>query len=125
MGDRHSSRPVEFATGHFLGFPGGDRDVDDAVVPIAKVIRSAIPPLPLSAVVGGTGTEHDSAWRPWCTSPGPTITVPCGFDVAGLLIAMQISAPAGREELVLRAAVAYLSTTDWHRTSPDLAGESA
>lgn len=63
--------------------------------------------------------------HPWCTSPGPTVTVPCGFDDAGLPVGMQISAARGREDLVLRAAVAYQAVTDWHRTRPDLTGETA
>lgn len=63
--------------------------------------------------------------HPWCTSPGPTITVPCGIDDDGLPMAMQISAAKGREDLVLRAAVAYQSATSWHRARPDLTGATA
>lgn len=42
------------------------------------------------------------------------ISVPCGFDGAGLPIGLQIMGPHLGEEVVLRAAHAYEQATDWH-----------
>ncbi|MBN2003631.1 MAG: Asp-tRNA(Asn)/Glu-tRNA(Gln) amidotransferase subunit GatA [Anaerolineae bacterium] len=44
----------------------------------------------------------------------PVVSLPCGFDAAGLPIGMQIIAPALHESRMLRAAYAYEQATDWH-----------
>jgi aspartyl-tRNA(Asn)/glutamyl-tRNA(Gln) amidotransferase subunit A len=43
------------------------------------------------------------------------ISVPCGFDAAGLPIGLQLIGPRLGEERILRAAHAYEQATDWHR----------
>lgn len=43
------------------------------------------------------------------------ISVPCGFDVNGLPIGLQLVGPHLGEEVVLRTAHAYEQTTNWHR----------
>ncbi len=43
----------------------------------------------------------------------PAISVPCGFDAAGLPIGLQIVAGAWKEAWVLRAARAYERATEW------------
>ena len=48
------------------------------------------------------------------------LSLPCGFDEAGLPIGLQLIGPAFGEETVLRAAHAYEQATDWHRQRPDL-----
>ncbi len=48
------------------------------------------------------------------------ISVPCGFDGAGLPIGLQIMGPAFGEEAVLRAAHAYEQATEWHTRKPDI-----
>jgi len=50
----------------------------------------------------------------------PGITFPVGFDGIGLPIGMQLLAPQFREGLLLRAAHAYQSATDWHRRQPEI-----
>ncbi len=45
----------------------------------------------------------------------PAISIPCGFDAAGLPIGMQIAAPALQEARLLQAAYAYEQATDWHK----------
>jgi aspartyl-tRNA(Asn)/glutamyl-tRNA(Gln) amidotransferase subunit A len=48
------------------------------------------------------------------------ISVPCGFDNAGLPIGLQIMGPHLGEEIVLRVAHAYEQATTWrtHRAEP-------
>ena len=43
------------------------------------------------------------------------ISVPCGFDEAGLPIGLQLIGPAFGEEKILQAAYAYEQATDWQR----------
>ncbi|HBY99158.1 MAG: amidase [Ardenticatenaceae bacterium] len=50
----------------------------------------------------------------------PAISVPCGFSRDGLPIGLQLIGAHLREAIVLRAAYAYESATDWHRRSPSL-----
>ena len=48
------------------------------------------------------------------------LSVPCGFDEAGLPIGMQILGAPFTEAQVLRLGQAYQMATDWHLRSPDL-----
>jgi aspartyl-tRNA(Asn)/glutamyl-tRNA(Gln) amidotransferase subunit A len=48
------------------------------------------------------------------------LSVPCGFDGAGLPIGLQLMASAFAEETILRAAYAYEQATDWHLRKPGL-----
>jgi aspartyl-tRNA(Asn)/glutamyl-tRNA(Gln) amidotransferase subunit A len=48
------------------------------------------------------------------------LSVPCGFDGAGLPIGLQLMAGACAEETILRAAYAYEQATDWHLHKPRL-----
>ena len=50
----------------------------------------------------------------------PGLSVPCGFDAAGLPIGMQILGAPFAEERLLRVGHAYQRATDWHLRSPDL-----
>ena len=50
----------------------------------------------------------------------PGLSVPCGFDAAGLPIGMQILGAPFTEERLLRAGHAYQRATDWHLRSPAL-----
>jgi aspartyl-tRNA(Asn)/glutamyl-tRNA(Gln) amidotransferase subunit A len=49
------------------------------------------------------------------------MSVPCGFDAAGLPIGLQLIGPAFGEAQVLRAGYAYEQTTEWHARQPALA----
>ena len=49
----------------------------------------------------------------------PGMVVPCGFDAAGLPVGAQLIGPAFGEGLLLRAAHAYQTRTDFHRLRPD------
>jgi aspartyl-tRNA(Asn)/glutamyl-tRNA(Gln) amidotransferase subunit A len=46
------------------------------------------------------------------------LSLPCGFDAAGLPIGLQIMGPALGEERILRVAHAYEQATDWHTRRP-------
>jgi aspartyl-tRNA(Asn)/glutamyl-tRNA(Gln) amidotransferase subunit A len=48
------------------------------------------------------------------------LSLPCGFDDAGLPIGMQVMGPAFGEEQVLRVAYAYEQATNWHTRKPPL-----
>ena len=50
----------------------------------------------------------------------PGLSVPCGFDSAGLPIGLQLIAPAFREDLLLRVGHAYEQSTAWHTRRPPL-----
>jgi aspartyl-tRNA(Asn)/glutamyl-tRNA(Gln) amidotransferase subunit A len=50
----------------------------------------------------------------------PGISVPCGFDEAGLPIGLQILTPAFREAKLLRIARMHEARTDWHMKRPAL-----
>jgi len=51
----------------------------------------------------------------------PGISVPCGFDGAGLPIGLQILTPAFSEARLLRIARMYEMRTDWHKRRPSIA----
>ena len=48
----------------------------------------------------------------------PALSVPCGFDDAGLPIGLQIMTPAFSEEKLLRIAQMHEARTDWHTRRP-------
>ena len=50
----------------------------------------------------------------------PSLTVPNGFNDAGLPTAMQFIGRHGDEAAVLRAGAAYQGLTDWHQKRPQL-----
>jgi aspartyl-tRNA(Asn)/glutamyl-tRNA(Gln) amidotransferase subunit A len=50
----------------------------------------------------------------------PGISIPCGFDRAGLPIGLQLIGPAFGENTVLKVAQAYQTETSWHTRSPEL-----
>jgi aspartyl-tRNA(Asn)/glutamyl-tRNA(Gln) amidotransferase subunit A len=48
------------------------------------------------------------------------LSVPCGFDAAGLPIGLQLIGPAFGEATILHAAYAYEQATDWRALKPKL-----
>jgi aspartyl-tRNA(Asn)/glutamyl-tRNA(Gln) amidotransferase subunit A len=48
----------------------------------------------------------------------PAMSIPCGFDVAGLPIGLQIQGDHFAEARILNAAHRYQRVTDWHRRVP-------
>jgi aspartyl-tRNA(Asn)/glutamyl-tRNA(Gln) amidotransferase subunit A len=55
---------------------------------------------------------------PWNLYGLPSISIPCGFADGRLPVGIQITGPAGREDLVLALAGAYQQATDWHTKRP-------
>ncbi|MCX7707626.1 MAG: Asp-tRNA(Asn)/Glu-tRNA(Gln) amidotransferase subunit GatA [Anaerolineae bacterium] len=53
----------------------------------------------------------------------PGMSVPCGFDAAGLPIGLQLIAGAFQEPLLLRVAYAYEQAAGWHKRKPQLIAE--
>ena len=52
------------------------------------------------------------------------ISLPCGFDAAGMPIGLQLMAGAFQEETALAAAFAYEQATEWHLQRPKLVAGS-
>ena len=50
----------------------------------------------------------------------PAISLPCGFDEAGLPIGLQLIGNVLREDLLFEVAYAYEQATDWHERKPKL-----
>ena len=57
---------------------------------------------------------------PFDFSGSPTVTLPSGFDSAGMPLSMQIVGPKLGEAAIIRAAHAYQSATDWHTRQPNM-----
>jgi aspartyl-tRNA(Asn)/glutamyl-tRNA(Gln) amidotransferase subunit A len=53
----------------------------------------------------------------------PGLSMPCGFDQAGMPVGAQLIGPALGEQTVLNAAHAFQLDTDFHKQSP--AGKEA
>jgi amidase len=56
----------------------------------------------------------------WNFAGNPTLSLPCGFDGAGLPIGFQLVGPATGEAALLAAGAAFQKFTDWHRRRPPL-----
>ncbi len=50
----------------------------------------------------------------------PTVSVPCGFTTEGMPIGMQLAGRMWEDAVVLRAAHAYESATEWHTRRPPI-----
>jgi aspartyl-tRNA(Asn)/glutamyl-tRNA(Gln) amidotransferase subunit A len=48
------------------------------------------------------------------------LSLPCGFDGAGLPVGLQVIAGPFQEEVILRTGYAYEQATEWHRRRPKL-----
>ncbi|WP_204140415.1 Asp-tRNA(Asn)/Glu-tRNA(Gln) amidotransferase subunit GatA [Halomicronema sp. CCY15110] len=51
----------------------------------------------------------------------PGISIPCGFDAAGLPIGLQLIGNVLQEQTLFEMAYAYEQATDWHTKTPSLA----
>ena len=100
-------------------------DWDLLLTPATSVLPFAVgavaPPMP-----DGREAAHDWTWwtpfsYPFNLTQQPAIVVPCGFAddlVQPLPIALQLVAPAWREDLCLRAAAAYEAAEPWASRRP-------
>jgi len=55
----------------------------------------------------------------------PGLSIPCGFDTAGLPIGLQLAGRPLDESTLFRVAGAYEDATDWHTRSPSIGGAGA
>ncbi len=98
-------------------FDAAFRDVDVVVCPVAPTTAFKIGEKtddPLHMYLSDVFTLN-------CNLAGICgVSVPCGFDGAGLPIGLQIMGPAFGEEVVLRAAHAYEQATEWHTRKPEI-----
>jgi len=96
--------------------------VDAIVTPTSPIL-----PPPISEFTKDRGGSADFLARniqntsPFNVYGWPTISVPCGFATSGLPIGLQISAPPGRDAVVLQLAYAYEQATQWHKRMPNMA----
>jgi amidase len=58
---------------------------------------------------------------PFNFSGSPTITLPNGFDTAGMPLSMRLVGPHLSEAALARAGHAFQSVTDWHKRRPPVA----
>jgi aspartyl-tRNA(Asn)/glutamyl-tRNA(Gln) amidotransferase subunit A len=99
----------------------------DFVAALAVADVLVMPSMPRTAVRIGEPTSREPrlAWNRLLTPLNlaglPAISVPCGFDAAGLPIGLQIAGRAWDEATVLRVARAYERATEWHERRPPMA----
>jgi amidase len=93
-----------------------------------EVALLATPALPLpvpTLAEAAAGTEAPAQMLRftalWNFAGNPTLSLPCGFDRAGLPIGFQLVGPALAEAGLLAAGAAFQRRTDWHRHRPPLA----
>jgi len=97
-----------------------------------KVDVIAMPVVPFPAwEVGAERVQigpHDEALMPALTrycppfnmTGQPAVSVPCGFNRAGLPLAFQVAGSWHQDATVLRVARAYERVTDWHEKRPPI-----
>lgn len=77
------------------------------------------------------GLVEDLVWAsvrcafPFNMTGQPALTVPCGFDDAGLPIGLQIAGRPWAEATVLRIGHAFQHATDWHTRRPPMVDSAA
>jgi aspartyl-tRNA(Asn)/glutamyl-tRNA(Gln) amidotransferase subunit A len=93
-----------------------------------QVDAIACPVTPTTAFpIGGHGDDplsmylEDVFTLPANLAGIPGLSLPVGFDSAGLPIGMQLNGPPLSEPLLLRLGHVYQQATDWHRAAPELA----
>ena len=101
---------------------------DILVLPTAQVF-----PFPIDVhwpkEIAGRAMDTYHRWMqvviPFTMANSPAMSVPVGFNAAGLPMGMQLAAPSGEEMRVLRIAHAYDQATQWPRKRrPALLGEA-
>jgi aspartyl-tRNA(Asn)/glutamyl-tRNA(Gln) amidotransferase subunit A len=99
---------------------------------VAELFREvdvlAAPTTPFTAPpVGGVGDMGRTSNRinrnnfPWSLAGVPALSLPCGFDRAGLPFGLQLVGPRWGEARLMAAGKAFQDVTDWHLRAPPLA----
>lgn len=122
----HATTGMQAAEGHHLriaftaAFETIFGDIDCIICPtmptptpsLADMADYGVDPNVLNAIMRFTA--------PYDFTGSPTVTLPSGFDRAGMPLSMQIIGPRLGEAAIIRAAHAYQSATDWHTRVPDM-----
>ncbi|MGZ8285262.1 MAG: amidase [Allosphingosinicella sp.] len=91
---------------------------------IALIATPALPmPVPTLAEADGGTLDPADILRftaLWNFAGNPTLSLPCGFDRAGLPVGFQLVGPALGEAALLAAGAAFQRATEWHRMRPPL-----
>jgi aspartyl-tRNA(Asn)/glutamyl-tRNA(Gln) amidotransferase subunit A len=97
---------------------------------VAAVFRSgvdllALPTTPFTAPrvdpgadMGRTSNRINRNNFPWSLAGAPALSLPCGFDEAGLPFGLQLVGPRWGEAVLMAAGKAYQGVTDWHLRAP-------
>ena len=98
------------------------QDVDVLVTPTTPIVAA---PIGAESVRYGGVDELVLMAMIRCTAPFnathlPALSLPCGFNTAGLPIGMQIAGRPFDEAMLLRVGHAYEQATDWHLRTPKL-----
>jgi amidase len=101
------------------------RVFEDIELLLTPVLSRTVPTLAALA-----GTAEDRRWIRRFTTPfnltgQPTITIPAGFDAAGLPIGLQLVGRLCGEERLLQAGHVVQQCTDWHLRRPAAAAGPA
>ncbi|MET1110792.1 MAG: amidase [Allosphingosinicella sp.] len=91
----------------------------------AALIATPAMPMPVPTLAEADGGMLDPAQvlrftALWNFAGSPTLSLPCGFDGAGLPIGFQLVGPALGETALLAAGAAFQRATDWHLARPSL-----
>ena len=120
----HATTGVEAAQGHHLRIAFSSA-LETMFGCIDCMLCPTMPtPTPSLAEMAGYGSDPDVLGAimrftaPFDFSGSPTITLPNGFDQAGMPLSMQIVGPKLGEAVIIRTADAYQNATDWHRRMP-------
>ena len=120
----HATTGVEAAQGHHLRIAFSSA-LEAMFGGIDCMLCPTMPtPTPSLAEMAGYGSDPDVLGAimrftaPFDFSGSPTITLPNGFDQAGMPLSMQIVGPKLGEAAIIRVADAYQNATDWHRRMP-------
>jgi aspartyl-tRNA(Asn)/glutamyl-tRNA(Gln) amidotransferase subunit A len=100
-------------------------------VVVTPTIRTCLPTLEETDIDNGPpGTEHrfmalSANTRPFNYLGLPAISVPCGFDLNGCPIGLQIAGRPFGEGRILKVAGAYQADTRWHWQRPPILAAAA
>ncbi len=97
------------------------RDIKKVFATVDLLITPTMPnpPIPIARADERTALSTRNT-SPFDVYGLPTISIPCGFTIAGLPIGLQISGAPFAESTVLALAHAYEQATEWHHRRPAL-----
>lgn len=93
---------------------------DEDMLLATPALPVAVPTLAEAAEATADPAEMLRFTAPWNFAGNPTLSLPCGFDRAGLPIGFQLVGPPLGEAPLLAAGAAFQGATDWHRRRPPL-----